>query len=829
MPDGGEAPAAPDGAVEAPAPLRVAETELIAPDELRREVESSAPRADASTWIVRVLRDGQPAADVEIAWATPEVQESSEALPGDASPDWFGRAWHAGRHTRSDALGEASVPALEAESLLLARDGDALAHHRVGSEDASPIVLALRRDYTLRVRVVDSSGTPRAALDVLADVSDPSRPPRLRATTDSEGVATFFHLGASGALDPDHAGGRVFVDGLFEPPVEAVFGFRAFPEHPLELALPLHGSVEVEVVHASGEPAQVSKPAHLSPVQSSGTLLGKRSTRASSGVVAGRASFPLVQLELTLQAELDDRPDHYAARVRFEGPVRPGEQRTARLVLTPAAVIRFRVLAPSGEPLSGREIVAIFERATAASRSSFDSTVSTDAEGFVRLPVTEPWNEGTRLSLTLRLDSPEGEGMEGSLELSHALAPGVNELGDVHLRHDRVLAAGRVVDGRGQPIRNASVTVERLDSSGPGQETWLPAFSTSTGPDGGFAFRQDPPPEALRVRAGSRDHAPAEPIPFVPGTRGLELQLLQGGGLRGSLRMPEGLPRRALMITASDPEGQQLQTIQPDASGRFEFLGLAPGRVDVSVMLTTENVQLALVEGIEVREGEVRSDPRLEAIELGVSMRRLVIRVRTPSGAPSPRGWVRILSGAAYRTSPTGFLIDEGEAQVFGRAVPLDLEVDVPGHRVVRLAGVESDQEVVLEPSLSVRLALPANVELPPRGARLQVHLTPVGEVAPVTHMNLIADGEFIAFVRQPFGDAVGAFADTREVALELQHAGPHQVGFDLIYIEPERGFTLLPAAAESRLLDVQPKDAGRTFIVAPEPTAYAKALAGMD
>jgi hypothetical protein len=307
--------------------------------------------------------------------------------------------------------------------------------------------------------------------------------------------------------------------------------------------------------------------------------------------------------------------------------------------------------------------------------------------------------------------------------------------------------------------------------------------------------------------------------------------LQEGGGLRGSLRMPEGLPWRALMITASNPKGRKLQTIQPDASGRFEFLGLAPDRVDVSVMLATENVQLALVEGIEVREGEVRSDPRLEGIELGVSVRRLVIRVRTPSGLPSPRGWVRILSGAANRTSPTGFLIDEGEAHVIGRAVPLDLEIDVPGHRVVRLAGVQSDREVVLEPSLSVRLALPATVELPAGGARLQVHLTPIGDVAPVTHMNLIAEGEFVAFMRQPFGDAVGAFADTREVVLELQHAGPHQVGFDLIYTKPDTSFTSvpLPAAAESRLLDVQPEDAGRTSLVAPDPAAYAKALAGMD
>jgi hypothetical protein len=813
------------------APRSPGQVETARLEELRQEVESAAAVAGEDAWTVRVLRAGQPAAGVEVVWATPEMHRAIVAAPVPAVPDWMDRLWNAGRRTRSDGAGEASIPALEPESYVFARDGGAMAYHRVLASDAPPIVLTLERDFTLRARVVGASGEPQAGCRVVAGIRGGSSSRDTMAVTRQDGMASFFHFGVGWGIDPAHERGHLRVDGLFEPPVEVEFDLESFPGPPIELVLPPHGSVAIEVVDDAGEPVQVTHPVRLSAEhpQHPGARMKSRPTDPSAEVVEGKALFPRVGLGLSLEAALDDRPAHESARLRFDGPMLAGETRTVQLVLNPAALVRFRVLAPSGEPLAGREVEVMLVRAVAGgSVGSGGNSVRTDSAGFVSVPLTGAWGEGARLSVEVRLRSPDGEDLEGSIEISHPLTHGVNELGDVRLRETPVLLAGRVLEANGKPVARAAVLIEHVQTPGTGREGRRGSATMYTDSDGRFVHEGESSGESLQVRADSPAHLPSSPVVVVAGTRGLEIVLEQGGGLLGWLRIPAGVPPRALHVEVADQPGPIARQAQPDTSGRFELLGLAPGLVDLAVVLRIGGKRLALIEGIEVVGGETRSDARLADIELEGLLRRLVIGVRAADGTPARGGWVRVLGSTDRPGAAAGFVIEDGQAHVLGDAVPLDLEVNVPEHRAVRLLGVESDQEVQLEPAFSVTLALVEGVELPPAGGRLQVDLVPMGDDAAPLQLGLFKGGENVGWWHPAFGDESNAFGPAREITLAVQQNGPHKVRFALVHGDRLSGIISTPvmASAESRQLDLRPSDAGRVFRVAPDPDAYAKSLA---
>jgi hypothetical protein len=817
------------------APESLGEVETARPDEFRQEVESSAAVAGEGDWTVRVLRDGKPAAGVEVVWATPEMHRAIVAAPDPAVPDWMDRLWNAGRRTRADAGGEASIPALEPESYVFARDGGATAYHRVLATDVPPILLALERDFTLRARVVDASGAPQAGCLVTAGIRAGAEMRRTMATTRQDGVATCFHFGVGWGIDPAHDRGHVRVDGLFEPPVEVEFDLEPFPETPLELVLPPHGSVAIEVVDDAGEPVQVTHHVRLSVEhpQHPGARTNARRTDPTAEVVAGKATFPHVGLGLALQAELDDRPAHESARLSFDGPAEAGEVRTVQLVLMPGALVRFRVLQPSGAPVAEGEVQVSLLREVGGSSVGTGNSANTDAGGFVSLPLTGAWIEGARMRVKVQHRSPDGEDLEGSLEIVRPLTHGVNELGDVRLHETPVLLAGRVVDGDGDPVSGAGVSIKHVEMSRTGHAIQLGDYFARADENGRFVRRGEPSGQSLEVWADAPENRPSEnapsaPVRVVAGTRGLEIVLRRGGGLRGSLRIPAGVPPRAILVEIPAPGGLRPRQAQPDASGRFELLGLTPGLVDVAVLLRAGGKRLASIGSVDVVGGEIRRDARLQDIELEGLLRRLTIGVRAADGTPASGGWVRVLGPTEKTGAAVAFVIENGQAKVIGEAAPLDLEVNVPGHRIARLLDVESDREVQLEPAFMVTLALKDGVDLPPAGGRLQVNLVPVGDDAAPARLDLLKDGENAGAWHSAFGDESNAFGPSREIAFAVQQSGPHEVRFAVVYGDQFTSSVSFPvrASAESRRLDLQPSDAGRTFRVAPDRDDYAKRLA---
>ena len=823
------APLAPESAELRPvAPLTESEVPSVSG---ARDPASASPSTLAS-WSVRVLREGAPVVGAEVAWASPE---ELSAIRGE--PDYVERAKRVGHRAETDAAGLARIPALGERALVVAWSGAWLAMRSLGAEaPEQPLELELQLDRTLRVRVVDPLHAPVRGVTVRARLMAGRVEHMNREVTGADGLVAFRHLGVGTGfghgLDPALASGKLTLDGVFTTPVEAAFSLSALPAEPIELVLPACGSVVVEVRDEHGQPVtHAARYVQLERARAdqSGTQIYGNRENVERELEDGVARFAHVGLDLELEAALDDRPAHEPVETVFAGPRRMGEELHATLTLRgPQTVLLLRVLHPSGEPLRGAEVEAPLTRAMGGGTISDGNTLRTDEEGRARMPLNEPWSEGTTLTMRLGYTDPAGERATAELDLSRPFPSGVSELGDVRLAWKLPLVAGRVVDAQGAPVAGGMAQVETSHERGPGQEpSWYTRFWASIEQDGRFAVHEEPPGGALRLTVENDAFMPSAPVEFAPGARELVVVLQRGGALAGTVLFPEGLGSDAFRIVAAlGPDGEREATLGAD--GAFQLAGLPPGTATLSFQLVQGRLELLNVADLAVQDGETNHDPRLERVDLRTAVHRLNVRVHLPDGSPANAGWVRALEEHGDEWNVAAFVLEGGAAQLLVHRWPADLVVNVPGFRVVRLADVQADQEVTLEAAFEVRCELPADVPLP-ASASLQLTLARVGGSAEGERLQLYRGTANAGWWNASFGDERNTFDERRALSLAIQEPGAYEATFHVVYGKEGGGRMSfdIPASEATRLLDLAASAAGRTFRVVPDPRQYAERLAG--
>jgi RNA polymerase sigma factor (sigma-70 family) len=147
--------------------------------------------------------------------------------------------------------------------------------------------------------------------------------------------------------------------------------------------------------------------------------------------------------------------------------------------------------------------------------------------------------------------------------------------------------AGRVVDEKGTPVANARVVA--TSASDPEPIDFVDPYRDAvvTGPDGSFAI-STLSAGTWRMTASAGSYAPTTSAPIaVDGehTRsGIELRLVAGAVVRGTVTDPTGAPVRAatvsVVLRGYMPWRVRKQVVT-DASGKFSIGGLAPRAVDV--------------------------------------------------------------------------------------------------------------------------------------------------------------------------------------------------------------------------------------------------------
>ncbi len=169
--------------------------------------------------------------------------------------------------------------------------------------------------------------------------------------------------------------------------------------------------------------------------------------------------------------------------------------------------------------------------------------------------------------------------------------------------------AGRVVDEKGKPVVNARVLATSASDPEPVVDSYRD--SVVTGADGSYSF-ETLSAGTWRVTATAGEYAPTtSPLIVLDGEHarsGIELRLLAGAVVRGTVVDPSGAPVAAanvsVVVRGYMPWRERRQAFT-DANGSFAITGLAPRAVDIVAWHDTASSAVVPADLATTREHQV--------------------------------------------------------------------------------------------------------------------------------------------------------------------------------------------------------------------------------
>jgi hypothetical protein len=620
-----------------------------------------------------------------------------------------------GRDATTDADGLFTLSACAAGGLVRAsKDGRSALldfdHHAVEGEHDGALArtLVLRQSLELAVRVVDGEGHAVPGVPVaLRERSDGQSEDFLCATADADGVARFADLG------------DVFEDGVVPTEVELCVGLAlllptavelplspgALPRATLELVLPPTGSLDVELVGPDGGVLLVDaliEVALARAVPADADEAWRREylpDRTGNDQIlafarSGRLVLERVGPGLELEFEIAARGGYRVAYARAVGPRGASERATLRVTLEPLVALAGTLIAPGGALLASRGVHAslgIEKREGGSAR--IRRRLETDARGRFELHFAPEWP--LDVTCALELWSDDVDGTRGWLRLER---DGPGELGEVVLDTLPLLAGGRVLGTDGEPI--PGVVVELVSRPERFEEGWIDRSPCDA--DGRFALQAPCDLEEVELVAHADGYV-TRGFRASTGSRDLAVALERGGGIRGSVRVHASALEALEVRLMVGSEIRSATSLEQD--GGFELLDESPGSYDVVVSVVGEDEPAVFVPAVEVRAGEVASDPRLAVLDLTGIVRTFELTLVHPANDPYARVLVR------RRPSGSGEFRLDGDwsltdPMLTTRHAALDLLVTAEGCRTVELLGVAEGRTVELPPALRLDLVV---------------------------------------------------------------------------------------------------------------------------
>ncbi len=638
------------------------------------------------------------------------------------------------------------------------RDGDLFGFERIFMGVDRECELALSPDRELLVQVVDEQGRAVAGVPVGLLVktsdSDPGYLVKSRVTAGELGEVRFPHVFSEidGWRSPSAELYLTFAFPLKNSP-ELPIAFDAALDEPMQLVLPPTGSLLVDVDISGLElDEEIGEFRHgpglivLSDSELEGALTYYQPILAyGEGPELGewQVYFPHVGLglELNLSVGFDREPQ------RFRGPQLPGESLQVTAVpgqeVSPSwassddPALIGTCLDAAGEPLEDQEFILTLSNGKDASRPTSWTTGSftTDGEGRFRNSLFSAQDREQVTQLLIET-LPESElHLEYSTQLDSLPAKGSLDLGEITFEPSKILIAGRVVDGHGQPIEGAICVV---NARAGGQ--W---FRTSE--SGAFALRDkgQSEPFSFVVRADGFHKNRTEYA--TPGQLDVEivLEAIEGATtIRGSILLdgfddesdfhgwPRSLHVRIEPMGRPTPEAEEPSISYSSFEGRlsYEVKSLVPGRYRVHLDPVTSSssglaARRALARGsvdepsvppIEVTLGP-GEELELEPFDLRGDYACITLSVVDRDGRPLP-ATIQQLGSRPTRGevfSSTSFSNQASPLSLLSGPSGLNLQISSPGYRAVSFEALAEDTVVALLPVLRVELRPRGEVLLP--------------------------------------------------------------------------------------------------------------------
>ena len=638
-----------------------------------------------------------------------------------------------------------------------------------------------------------------------------------------------------------------YLDVALSDKVEAWVDTENFPEQPVVLTLPPTGQLHVRLEDASGNPWTERGYVEVYPwVPDTTDPRGER--RCERVIVQGEGpevDLAHVELGLRLQVRLVESETYLSVEKSIPGPSYPGETVAVTLrMVGDRHRIRGRLLDPAGQPVVRERVGLGFDDAAGVDLSAASDPV-TDSEGRFTFQIVSSRPSLTLQGAEIRVDEGHGAKLHVALGSLETRLGETLDLGDLHAGLLPLVADGRVVDGKGEPLYWATVRIQqKVDSLGYPIDSgdtdnlqdfrwyWVNDFQVQTDHQGRFEVRGQAPSPHLSFIASKTGYLDSQRTEFVPGTTDVLLVLPEEGLLAGSLRLGEGIPASWFSIEV-EPKDRESLTVwhrggqfkpagRPDNAGRFVVSGLPPGHADVRIVLAGVLKPVFEARNVRIVGGEECRDPRLQNIDLTEAVRLVRIEVEGSPGAPAPEGVV-LIHGPHADPSPYFVTFSGGLVSLLAPPGGLDLTLFAYGYRSHRLSAVRGNVHVKLEPGLPVRVRLPQALPLPTSPCDLELQAALEGDGFGQVPLH----GEDGAQVAGPIWRRPGfyiAFKGARTVQLTLPEEGRYRLRWRITGREGDprevRASTL-----EESYLDVSQAMAPFEIVRGPDPDDYSKEL----
>jgi len=365
--------------------------------------------------------------------------------------------------------------------------------------------------------------------------------------------------------------------------------------------------------------------------------------------------------------------------------------------------------------------------------------------------------------------------------------------------------------------------------------TWTAGGRATTDREGRFTVTGVLSPGDYAARVWAEGFAAPGMRAFVVGARHWDAVLERYGGLEGSVLLAEGIRPELIVVDVklrpSDPtvDTNVRHNTQLHPDGSFRLASLPPGLVDVHLHIEGESDTLATIESVSIPSGGEATDARLRPIDLRELVRRqIVITIVGPDERPVASAAVAIRPAGDHAGPSRRILCEDGQLTILSRSPAVDLELQAHGMRVARREAVATDQTIVMEAGLPITVQLPATFALPEAPAELALVLCPMAIEAATLHERLYLErGGYNYIYYNWFIGQAPKFGANREVSIHLPHPGAYRIDWMVAEGAVGTQSTLALRSTQGiRELRVLESDAGRVFLLAPDPAELAAALA---
>ena len=454
---------------------------------------SRLPVANADVLVITNVRDKafqKRAQELQTAMIAKEIEQKQSRLLMAAMM---------GTRYQTDADGNASIPAGD-DTFAIVISGKMEAQWNARMK--GPLELFAPRFVTVQVRTAD--GKPARGVELGLGMQGRHFHAQIKGKTDASGSCT---LEVSDRL----GGNDLIVAALIasDDRIEVAFQADAIPDTPLQLQLPPCGQVRFIFYGEDERPSEVMKRAllnwELTPTAIANTRVVRRMTTMwPSQLDPDGAMFTYVALGLDIEISAYIEGISEALKFEAKGPTREHE-----LIIvegrshTGPPIVSIRVTDQQGQPVANEELGVVLYSADRHTHSNY----KTDADGQLVILLQELRPESIYV---VRRSQSEGTDYRGAARIPVGeLQPGKQQLADVQLQDEPVIASGHVVDAEGKPVADLWLRGKTTIISGNGGGRnltgwWWFEHRVRTDEQGHFEIREiSPVDKAMKLRIES--------------------------------------------------------------------------------------------------------------------------------------------------------------------------------------------------------------------------------------------------------------------------------------------------------------------------------------